>query len=84
MMSSGAATATGTPNPVMPWMKLEKPQPMMSACASPVACQSGHAAPDGVDGLQPVEHVVQVYTEVHTMVSTNSDRLMPLAAAMAA
>ena len=34
MMSSGAATATGTPKPVTPWMKLEKPQPMMSACAS--------------------------------------------------
>ena len=32
MISSGAETATGTPNPVMPWMKLEKPQPMSSAC----------------------------------------------------
>ena len=31
MMSSGAETATGTPKPVMPWIKLEKPQPMSSA-----------------------------------------------------
>ena len=31
---NGAATATGTPKPVMPWMKLEKPQAMSSACAS--------------------------------------------------
>ena len=34
MMSSGAETATGTPNPVMPWMKLENPHPMSSACTS--------------------------------------------------
>ena len=34
MISSGAATAMGTPKPVMPWMKLEKPQPISNACVS--------------------------------------------------
>ena len=83
MMSSGAATATGTPNPVMPWMKLEKPQPMMSACASP--------SPARAVMLRPIESMafslsstLYRYTDVQTMVRTKSDRLMPFAAAMAA
>ena len=72
----------GTPNPVMPWMKLENPQPMSSACVRRSSARRAIALPMA---LMPssLSTRLNIYTDAHTMVSTNTARLSPLALAIA-